>query len=98
MTRASTMTVRFAEPFTLTGLEREQPAGSYIVETDEELIPSLSFTAYRRTATWIRLPGQREGGGPSAGHSEVVAIDPVELDAALARDARHPKQQKPASF
>jgi len=98
MTRASTMTVRFAEPFTLTGLERAQPAGSYIVETDEELIPNLSFTAYRRTATWIRLPGQREGGGPSAGHSEVVAIDPVELAAALTRDARHPKQQKPASF
>jgi len=98
MTHTSTMTVRFAEPFTLTGLEREQPAGNYTVETDEELIPSLSFTAYRRTATWLRLPGQREGAGPSAGHSEVVAIDPVELDAALARDARHPKQHKQASL
>ena len=98
MTRTRTMTVRFAEPFTLTGLEREQPAGTYTVETDEELIPSVSFAAYRRTATWLRLPGEREGAGPSAGHSEVVAIDPVELDAALARDARYPKQQKPVSL
>ena len=53
MTRTRTMTVRFAEPFTLTGLEREQPAGTYTVETGEELIPSVSFAAYRRTETRI---------------------------------------------
>lgn len=86
-TRTSTRTVTFGEPFTLSGLEGEQPAGTYTVETDEELIPSLSFTAYRRTATWLRLPRRREGAEPSAGFSEVVAIDPVELDRALARDA-----------
>lgn len=87
MTRTSTRTVTFGEPFTLSGLEGEQPAGTYTIETDEELIPSLSFTAYRRTATWLRLPGRREGAEPSAGFSEVVAIDPVELDRVLARDA-----------
>lgn len=86
-TRTSTRTVTFGEPFTLSGLEGEQPAGTYTIETDEELIPSLSFTAYRRTATWLRLPGRREGAEPSAGFSEVVAIDPVELDRVLARDA-----------
>ena len=86
MTRTLTTTVTLARPFALTGFDGVQPAGTYTVETDEELIPSLSFTAYRRTATWIRLPGRREGAEPSEGHSEVAAIDPIELEAALARD------------
>ena len=87
MTRTITKTVTFGRPFVLSGLDRAQPAGTYVVETDEELIPSLSFTAYRRTATWLRLPGRRQGAEPSAGLSEVVAIDPAELERALASDA-----------
>ena len=87
MTRTITTTVTFGRPFALIGLEGVQPAGTYAVETDEELIPSLSFTAYRRTATWLRLPGRREGTEPPTGLSEVVAIDPVELDRALTRDS-----------
>jgi hypothetical protein len=87
MTRTIIKTVMFARPFVLSGLDREQPAGAYAVETDEELIPCVSFTAYRRTATWLRLPGRREGAEPSAGLSEIVAIDPTELERALARDA-----------
>lgn len=87
MSRTITKTVTFGRPFALSGLEGVQPAGTYTVETDEELISSLSFTAYRRTATWLRLPGWREGTEPSAGLSEVVAIDPVELERALASDA-----------
>ena len=87
MTRTTTKTVKFARPFALSGLDGPQPAGTYTIETDEELIPTLSFTAYRRAATWLRLPARREGEAPSAGLSEVAAIDPVELDAALARDA-----------
>jgi len=87
MTRTIAKTVTFRRPFALSGLEGVQPAGTYAVETDEELIPTLSFTAYHRTATWLRLPGRREGEVPSAGVSEVVAIDPVELERALARDA-----------
>ena len=87
MTRTITKTVTFGRPFALSGLDGPQPAGTYTVETDEELIPALSFAAYRRTATWLRLPGRREGEERSAGLSEVVAIDPVALDAALAGDA-----------
>jgi hypothetical protein len=86
-TRTTTKTVTFGRPFALSGLDGVQPAGTYAVETDEELIASLSFTAYRRTATWLRLPGRREGTEPSAGFSEVVAIDPAELERALASDA-----------
>jgi hypothetical protein len=87
MTRTITKTVTFGRPFALSGLDGVQPAGTYSVETDEELIASLSFTGYRRTATWLRLPGQREGTEPSVGLSEVVAIDPAELERALTRDA-----------
>lgn len=86
-TRTITKTVTFRRCFALSGLERVQPAGTYTVETDEELIPTLSVTAYRRTATWLRLPGRRAAGVSVAGLSEVVAVDPVELDLALALDA-----------
>jgi hypothetical protein len=91
MTRTVARTVTFARPFALSGLEGEQPAGTYSVETDEELIPSLSFAAYRRIATWFRLPARREGTELSAGLSEVVAVDPVELERALERDAARAK-------
>jgi hypothetical protein len=53
------------------------------VETDEELLPGLSFPAYRRIATLIFL--RSRGGGPVV--DEVVNIDPLELRAAQERDA-----------
>ena len=60
-----------------------QPAGTYTVETDEELLPGLSFPAYRRIATLIFL--RSRGGGPIV--EEVVNIDPFELQAAQEKDA-----------
>ena len=76
--RTTSRTVTFPRPFTLRGLNGEQPAGNYVVETDEELIHELSFPAYRRTATWLLLP-QRPGGDGA----QVARVDPDELDAAL---------------
>jgi hypothetical protein len=58
-----------------------QPAGSYTVETDEELLPGLSFPAYRRIATLMVL--RSRGGKPV----EVANIDPLELQSAQERDA-----------
>lgn len=75
-------TVTFARPFSLGGVDGVQPAGTYAVETDEELIDGLSFAAYRRTATWLILPAR-----PGSATAEVARIDPVELEAALRRDA-----------
>ena len=75
--RTTSRTVTFPRPFTLRGLDGEQPAGNYVVETDEELIDELSFPVYRRTATWLLLP-QRPGSG-----AQVARVDPDELDAAL---------------
>ena len=81
--RTTTRTVTFTRPFMLSGIVEPQPAGSYTVETDEELIGNAPITAYRRISTLIRLPG-RPG---SLVLEQVVDIDAGELAAALARDA-----------
>jgi hypothetical protein len=60
-----------------------QPAGTHTVETDEELLPGLSFPAYRRIATLSYL--RSRGGGPIV--EQVANIDPLELQAAQERDA-----------
>lgn len=81
-TRTSSKTVTFMRPFRLRAMDNEHPAGSYTVETDEERLDTPSVPAYRRLATFIRLPLRR--GAPG---SETILIDPADLDAALARDA-----------
>ena len=81
--RTSRKTVTFTQPFSLSGIDEAQPAGTYTVETDEELLPGLSFPAYRRIASLIFL--RSRGGGPIV--EEVVNIDPLELQAAQERDA-----------
>jgi hypothetical protein len=80
--RTSHKTVTFTRPFSLSGIGEEQPAGTYTVETDEELLPGLSFPAWRRTATLIFLP--LRPGGPFV--ERVANIDPSELEAAQERD------------
>ena len=82
--RTSQRTVTFAQAFSLSGLDQSQPAGTYTVQTHEESVPGLSFLAWRRTATLIFLPS-RPGG---AFVEQLVDIDPLELEAAQARDAR----------
>ena len=77
--RTSRKSVTFTQPFSLSGIDEVQPAGTYTVETDEELLPGLSFPAYRRVAPLIVLR--------SRGVEEVVSIDPLELQAAQERDA-----------
>ncbi len=91
-TRTSTETVTFRHPFRLSGVDDMQPAGPYLVETDEELLQTLSAPAYRRLATLIRL-----GGTPGSNElGRIVDIDPAELAAARARDAR-PQDIAPTS-
>jgi hypothetical protein len=82
--RMSRKTVTFKRSFSLRGIDEVQPAGSYTVETDEELLPGLSFPAYRRIATLIILRSRGQGRIVE----EVISIDPLELQAAQERDAR----------
>jgi hypothetical protein len=80
--RTTETTVTFKRPFTLPELERPQPAGTYRVVTDEEEISGLSFLAFRRVATMLRLPSVASSGG----REEMIFIDANELLAALAAD------------
>ena len=52
-TRTTRTAIRFARPFVLAGVDGEQPAGTYEIETDEELQAGLSFPVYRRVETRI---------------------------------------------
>ena len=82
LSRTTTRTVTFLMPFSVAAANHQLPAGAYLVETDEELIHGLSFPAYRRVATFLRIPQPR---GQSDRHHS-VPIDPEELETALARD------------
>ena len=88
--RTTSSTVSFSRPFVLTGIAGEQPAGSYTVETDEELLQNVSIPAYRRISTLIRLPPR-----PTE-LARIIDLDPLELAALLASDAR--AGNKPAVF
>lgn len=85
-TRTIKRTVTFKRAFSLSGFDGEQPAGTYSVETDEELLQDVSFPAYRRMATMMQIePGPVTQGGVV----QVAVIDPQQLEAALAVDATH---------
>jgi hypothetical protein len=72
----------FRAPFMLPELDHAQPAGDYLLDTDEELIEGISRLAWRRVATFLHLPAVAR-----ARHSiELVAVDSVGLDAAQLRD------------
>lgn len=81
-TRTTSKTVTFAKPFTLGDIDEVFPAGDYVVETDEDLLQGLSFSAYLRIATVIYLPNRP--GNPRL--SRALTIDPQELDASLSLD------------
>ena len=73
--------VVFKRPFRVKGWAEPHPAGTYAVETEEELIEGLSFPAYRRLSTTITRQPARAGA-----LVQVVSIDPRELAAAQAAD------------
>ena len=60
-------------------MDEMQPAGTYTIEIDEELLEGLSFPAYRRIATAILVPAQPG----SSIRGQVAQLDPGEVDAAL---------------
>lgn len=81
--RSLNETVVFGKPFLLKGIDRMLPAGDYRVVTDEELIEGISFPVYRRVSTMIFVPAPTH----EASSIEMVTIDPLDLRAALERDA-----------
>jgi hypothetical protein len=82
--RTTETMVTFRHPFVLAALEAAQPAGTYRVVTEEEQIPGLSFTAFRRTATMLHLPAL----STASGTHQVVQLDPAEWAALVLADER----------
>ena len=82
MIRSTTMDITFCHAFALKGLESAVPPGTYRIDIEEEQIDGLSFLAYRRLATFIRVPVAGRSGS-----SQDLLVDPKELEQALLRDA-----------
>ena len=80
--RTTSESITFRHCFLLKGLDKTQLPGTYEVEIEEERIDGLSFLAYRRVATFIRLPMAGRG----ANSIETFRIDWSDLKAAQQRD------------
>jgi hypothetical protein len=89
-TRMTARTVVFRHAFVLGGFERVAPAGSYLVETEEEEIDGLAMetSAWRRMGTVMHVIQD--------GMTEYVKIDASDLDKAIARDAG--REEAPAAL
>ena len=83
--RTTLTSVTFLRRFSLTDVDGVQPAGTYTVETVDATLDNLSFIAYRRVSTSIMLPAV----GAAARQRQVIFIDPLELEAAVKRDAQN---------
>lgn len=81
-TRTERTIVSFKKPFSLPGIEGVQPAGDYIIETDDELIEGISRLAYRRVATLLHLPSTSS----SKYTRQLVPVRQQDLDAVLQQD------------
>ena len=79
--RTTTSYVTFAYPFVMAGHTDELPPGKYQVIAEDEVLESLSFAAYRRTATHLLIKGPK-----GTGQMELRPIDHRDLELALAQD------------
>ena len=77
-TRTSSKHVTFRRPFTLRGLDGVQPAGNYVVRSEQELLDTLTCLGWRQMSLTIEI--LRDGA------TEHVAIDAQDLREALVRD------------
>lgn len=82
--RSRRETVTFKHPFRIRGIDRLLPAGPYEVVTDEEMIEGLSFAAFRRIATMVKVPAEVDGA------IEMISIGSVDLSDAQRIDASTP--------
>lgn len=79
--RTTTSFVTFLHPFLLGGYTDELPPGTYEIVAEDEVLQSLSFAAYRRTATHLLIKGIK-----GIGRSELRPVDQRDLNMALAQD------------
>lgn len=78
--------VTFTRPFKVAASDTTQPAGTYLVVTEEEPREVGNHMAYLRTATLLRIPAN-----PSPGQTvQLVPFESEEMAAALAAVAEVP--------
>lgn len=83
MTERTTETeITFAHPFALSSLVMPLEAGTYRLTVDEEQIEGLSFSAYRRTGTYLEIPALAIQGVTR----QHLKVSPEELEAAVLKD------------
>jgi hypothetical protein len=76
--RTSHSHITFRRPFRLAGMDTWAPAGRYRVNLEEEQLDCLTVEAWRQTAVILQVP--------SAGATDYLRVDPVDLRDALLRD------------
>jgi hypothetical protein len=87
-TRTTQRTVTFSKPFRLAELDEILPAGDYDIETDEEVILGISFVAWRRINTIIRLPSV----SANKSLTRTLSVNADQLEEALRQDRVTPVQ------
>jgi hypothetical protein len=80
--RTTRSIVRFTGAFRLHGVDAPQPAGEYEIEHDGGPIEGVALNGHGDAATYIHLPAISV---PTLSRQR-VAIDPADLDLALAKD------------
>ena len=81
-TQVRRKTVTFAHPFQLDGLDKVLPAGTYSVESENDVLDGMFLPDCLRTSVLIQLhtmPG-------SSGYSQTLTVSWEALEAALLRD------------
>ena len=81
MERSSTKSIMFLQSFCPRNSDIVLPAGTYDVETIEEQINGLSFSAFRRLTTTLTYFN------PVLRARQVIDLDPDEVASTLARQA-----------
>lgn len=76
--RTSHSHVTFRRPFRLPGMDTSAPAGRYKAALEEEQLDSLTVEAWRKTSFTLQIA--------SAGATDYLNVDPVDLRDALLRD------------
>ncbi|HCL66375.1 MAG TPA: hypothetical protein DIC56_16355 [Rhizobium sp.] len=80
--RTSGKTAGFRHAFALSPLLVPLAPGTYRVITDEDIIPGVAITAYRRSGTMLHIPAV----GVLEKTEQYISVDPKELEAARVRD------------
>jgi hypothetical protein len=78
--RTTRSMIDFSEPFYLSALGRELPAGRYDVDTEEQIVQGNERTAYLRVATLLYVR--------TSGKVQIVTVDPIELDNIVAANRK----------